>query len=106
DGADAICRPGAALGGRYTAAPVVENAAYEMQAIAEKAHPAGYGDLVVEVVAIVGNASMGFRLEAFEFGVEHEIHHAGNRIRTIGGRGAARDHIHPLNQRFRNLRYV
>ncbi len=49
-------------------------------------------------VAAFGAAALDLALQPHEAVVEHHVDHAGHRVRAIGGRGAAGDHVHPVDQ--------
>ncbi len=101
-----LARPGSALGRGDAVALVIQNTTHNMQAVIQEAHAAGDRNLVIEIVAILRNAGLGAGFHALELVVENEVDHARDRIGTIGGGGAAGDDVHPLNQRFRNLRRI
>ena len=52
--------------------------------------------VLVEVVA-------GIDPDALEVGVENEVHHARDRVRPVHRGSAARQHVHPLDERGGNL---
>ena len=60
--------------------------------------PKGRASLVRGIVAAARQPSAEITPNAFEFGVEDEVHHACNRIGAIGGRRTACYDIHALDE--------
>ena len=57
---------------------------------------------VVTIVVLV-LAELVVQLDALEVVNHQEVDHTGDRIRPVGGRGAAGQHLNVLDQRARNL---
>src|SRR3569623_323409 len=55
-------------------------------------------DVAVVVVVVGGQAAADLALQTGELGVEHEVDDPGQGVRTIGGGGAAGDHVDALDQ--------
>ena len=53
-------------------------------------------------VAFLAHAVLNVEVDAFEVALEHEIDDTGNGVRTVDGRGAAGDHLDPIDGRCRN----
>src|SRR5690606_9211508 len=54
----------------------------------------------VRAVAVTGfvDAIVQVDVQALHAVVQHQVHHAGHGAGTVGGRGAAGDHVHALQQ--------
>ncbi|WBY07890.1 hypothetical protein PIB19_21980 [Sphingomonas sp. 7/4-4] len=61
---------------------------------------------ILTVVALLGNARLGIELHAFEILAVDEVDHTGDGIRTVYRRGAAGQHVDPLDERARDHRQV
>ena len=62
--------------------------------------PAGLGDRVGRraVVVVLGEAVLGVDLHALEVVLHDEVHDAGDGVRAVDRRGAARHHVHAVDQ--------
>jgi len=69
-----------------------------MQVVIEESLAGGGLDQGLAVVAIGGDATLNIGLEAFKLLVGDEVHHAADGVGAIGGRGAAGDHVHAVDQ--------
>ena len=65
----------------------------QMPASIREGHAGRGVDLIGEAVALVGYAGIAAELQALITLVEHEIDHARDRVGTIGGRCASRNHL-------------
>jgi hypothetical protein len=74
-----------------------------VQAVVHEALAPGGLQRAALVVVVLGLAAGHVGLEAVEFLVGDEVDHAADRIRTVGRRGAAGDHVDALDQQLREL---
>ncbi len=58
------------------------------------------------VVAVLAEAVLDVALDAFQLVVEDEVDHAGDGVRAVGGRSAARHDVDPVDQVGRDVRKV
>jgi hypothetical protein len=62
---------------------------------------AGDPDLVGPVVVVLGQPPLQVELEPVELGIGDVVDHPGDGVRAVHRRGAAGDHVHPLEQQLR-----
>ena len=103
----AAIRPHFAEAGRLdTFLAAIFRAGRHVQAVVHERLAPGCLQRAVLVVVVPGHAAFDIRLETLEFLVGDEVDHAADGVRTIRGRGAAGDHVHPLDQQLRELAHV
>ncbi len=74
----------------------------DVAAPARKRHPTRDAGRIVETVAFLGDAAVGFDLQPLIFVVEDEVDHPRDRIRAISRRGAAGHYLDARDQGLRN----
>ena len=77
-------------------------ASHNMAAASGETHSACDGCAPVRIVALVADAFLDRSANALKLRVEHEVHDATDRVRTIDCRGARRHDIDPLHQALRD----
>ena len=105
--------PGAAIRSHFAKAgrpdallAAIFRAGRHVQAVVHERLAPGCLQRAVLVVMIPGHAAFDIRLETLEFLVGDEVDHAADGVRSVRGRGAAGDHVHPLDQQLRELAHV
>ena len=61
------------------------------------------------IISVLGNACVPITLEAFEFLIQDEVHHARHSVRSVSCRSTTGHHVYALNEANRNqirIKYV
>src|SRR5205085_8228155 len=67
-------------------------------AIVREVAARGQRDELDAAVALLGDAALAAQTDAVIVAAEHEVHHAGDGVRTVDRRAAARDHVDALDE--------